>query len=62
MPGRSHHVIPHEDGWAVKGSGDQRASSVHPTQKEAIARGREVSRNQGNRTKNTWSRWENQGQ
>jgi uncharacterized protein YdaT len=44
--GRNQHVVPRDSGWAVKPEGGQRASSVHETQREAIDRGREVSRNQ----------------
>ncbi len=41
------HVVPHEDGWAVIGEGNSRATSVHRTQQEAIDTGREIARNQG---------------
>ncbi len=44
--GRNQHVVPRDGGWEVKPEGGQRASSVHETQREAIDRGREVSRNQ----------------
>ena len=44
--GRNQHVVPRDGGWAVKPEGGQRASSIHGTQREAIDRGREVSRNQ----------------
>jgi len=44
--GRNQHVVPHENGWAVKPAGGQRASSVHKTQHEAIERAREISQNQ----------------
>ena len=44
--GRNQHVVPRDGGWAVKPEGGQRASSIHGTQREAIGRGREVSRNQ----------------
>lgn len=47
MTKRNQHVVPHSDGWAVRGAGSQRASSVHRTQREAIDAGREISRNQG---------------
>jgi hypothetical protein len=47
MSRRNQHVVPHEDGWAVRGAGSQRASSVHQTQQDAIEAGREVARNQG---------------
>lgn len=46
MTKRNQHVVPHEDGWAVKGANSERASSVHDTQREAIDRGREIARNQ----------------
>lgn len=47
MSKRNQHVVPHKDGWAVRGAGSQRASSVHPTQREAIEAGRNIVRNQG---------------
>jgi len=43
---RNQHITPHPRGWAVQPAGGQRASSVHRTQAEAIARGREIARNQ----------------
>ena len=46
-PKRNQHIVPHEDGWAVKPEQGKRASSVHETQQEAIDRGREIARNQG---------------
>ncbi len=46
MTKRNQHVVPHEDGWAVRGAGSQKASSVHRTQREAIDAGRTVARNQ----------------
>ncbi len=42
----NQHVVPHSDGWAVKPEGGEKPSSVHPTQQEAIDRGREIARNQ----------------
>jgi hypothetical protein len=41
------HVVPHPDGWAVRGEGKSRATSVHDTQQEAINVAREIARNQG---------------
>ncbi len=38
MAKRNQHVVPHDRGWAVRGAGAQRASSVHSTQSEAIAK------------------------
>ncbi len=46
MRKRNQHVVPHEDGWAVRGAGSQRATSVHQTQREAIDAGRQIARNQ----------------
>ena len=47
MPKKDQHVVPHADGWAVKGSGNQKATSVHPTQRGAIGAARKIARNQG---------------
>jgi len=38
------HVTPRDDGWAVIREGNQRASSVHSTQKEAEKSGRQTAR------------------
>jgi uncharacterized protein YdaT len=46
MAKRNQHVVPHQEGWAVKSEGSQRASSVHKTQAEAITRAREIAQNQ----------------
>ena len=47
MKGKNQHVTPHPNGgWQVKGEGNQRASVVTDTQREAINLGREISRNQ----------------
>ncbi len=44
---RNQHVVRHTSGWAVKGAGAQKASSVHSTQRDAISSARQVARNQG---------------
>jgi hypothetical protein len=41
------HVVPHGNEWAIKRPGNERASSLHPTQADAIERGRTVSREAG---------------
>ena len=46
MTKRNQHVVPHPEGWAVRGENTQKPSSVHQTQAEAIDRGRDISRNQ----------------
>lgn len=46
MTKRNQHVVPHTNGWAVKGAGAERATSVHPTQAKAITAARDIARNQ----------------
>lgn len=47
MSDKNQHVVPHPRGWAVKGAGNERASSVHSTQKAAEAAARQTAmRNQ----------------
>lgn len=44
---KSHHVVPNPSGgWDVKRGGASRASTHHDTKREAIDRGRKISRNQ----------------
>lgn len=40
MAKRDYHVVPHQDGWAVRREGSDRASSVHDTKQEALQNGR----------------------
>ncbi len=44
MAKKNVHVTPHGDKWAVKREGNERASSLHATQKEAENKGREAAR------------------
>ena len=46
MTKKNQHIVPHGNDWAVKGAGNSKATSVHPTQAEAINRGREIAQNQ----------------
>jgi len=46
MTGKNQHVVPHQDGWAVKGEGNERATSVHDTQQQAIDSARDIARRQ----------------
>jgi Uncharacterized protein conserved in bacteria (DUF2188) len=43
----SVHVERRGDGWAVVREGNQRATSVYPTQAEAAKEGREIARRDG---------------
>ena len=47
MTTKSQHVVPNGGKWAVRRAGAERASGVYSTQKEAIARGKELAKNQG---------------
>lgn len=48
MPRKGNqHVVTHPEGWAVRGEGNSRVTSIHDTQREAIEAGREIARNQG---------------
>ncbi len=44
--GKNQHVIPHPDGWAVKGEGNIQPTSIHSNQQDAIDTAREIARNQ----------------
>lgn len=46
MSGKNQHVVPHHDSWAVKGAGNDRATSVHKTQQQAIDAARDIARRQ----------------
>lgn len=41
------HITPREDGWAVTKEGNKKATSVHPTQKQAEDKGRNIARKEG---------------
>ena len=45
MSNKNQHVVPHKDGWAVKGEGNQKATSVHATQQQAIDSARSIAQN-----------------
>ena len=47
MSKKNQHVVPHASGWAVRGAGNERATSVHGTQREAISAAREAAIRQG---------------
>jgi uncharacterized protein YdaT len=44
---KNQHVVKHPDGWAVKGAGNEKATKVVDTQKQAIDIARAISKNQG---------------
>ena len=46
MAGKNQHVVKRDDGWAVRGAGNQRDTSHHRTQSEAGRAGRDLAINQ----------------
>jgi hypothetical protein len=44
MAKKDYHVVPRGGDWAVLGEGNERASSIHKTQKQAIDSGRNMAR------------------
>ena len=50
--GKNQHVVRNKNGdWEVKGAGNKKATSTHPTQKEAIAEAERIAKNQKSDTK-----------
>ena len=43
---KNQHVVPYDGGWAVRGEGNERPTSVHHTQAKAIEAAREIARKQ----------------
>ncbi|MFV2045520.1 MAG: DUF2188 domain-containing protein [Anaerolineales bacterium] len=41
--GKNQHVVQRDDGWAVRGEGNGKDTSHHPTQKEAMEAAREIA-------------------
>lgn len=44
MTKKDIHVVPHQDGWATKKEGNDRAGSVHDTKAEALDQAREQAK------------------
>ena len=44
--GKNQHVVPNNGRWGVRGEKNSKLTSTFDTQAEAIARAREISRNQ----------------
>ena len=47
MSGKNQHVVPHDNGWAVRGAGNSKVTETFDTQREAIDRARDIAINQG---------------
>lgn len=44
--GKNQHVVPHQNGWAIRGAGNQKVTKVVPTQGEAAQIARRIATNQ----------------
>jgi hypothetical protein len=44
---KNQHVVPRGDGWTVRGEGNSRDTAKFATQADAMARARDIARNQG---------------
>lgn len=49
--GKNQHVVKHQNGWAIKGAGNTKATKVTRTQAEAIKVAEGIARNQSSDTK-----------
>jgi len=47
MTKRNQHVVPREDGWAVRGAKSTRDTEHFDRKQDAVDRAREISNNQG---------------
>ena len=44
-PTHNQHVVPHDEGWAVKGEGNERYTAIYDTQDQAIERAKDIAFN-----------------
>ena len=44
-PTHNQHVVPHDEGWAVKGEGNERYTAIYDTQHQAIERAKDIAFN-----------------
>lgn len=44
--GKNQHVVPKDGKWAVRGAGNNRVTSTHSTQSEAIGAAKGIAQNQ----------------
>lgn len=44
-PTYNQHVVPHEEGWAVKGAGNEKYTAIYDNQRDAIDRARDIAIN-----------------
>lgn len=46
MSKRNQHVVPRDDGWAVRGAGAKRDTEQFDRKRDAVNRAREIAQNQ----------------
>ena len=46
-PTHHQHIVPHEEGWAIKGEGNERYTATYKYQHDAIDRAKEIAKNYG---------------
>ena len=44
-PTGNQHVVPHPEGWAIKGEGNEKYTAIYDNQKDAIDRARDIAIN-----------------
>lgn len=47
MSKRNEHVVPRDDGWAIRGAGAKRDTGHFDRKQDAVDRAREITQNQG---------------
>ena len=47
MPRKEYHVVPHENGWAVKKNNASKSSAWTSTKSDAVSKAQELSKNSG---------------
>ncbi len=47
MSKRNQHVVPRDDGWAIRGAGAKRDTGHFDRKQDAVDRAREITQNQG---------------
>jgi hypothetical protein len=46
-PTYNQHVVPHDEGWAVRGEGNERVTATYRYQDDAIERAKRIARRRG---------------
>ena len=47
MPRKEYHVVPHENGWAVKKNNASKSSAYTSTKSDAVSKAKKLSKNSG---------------